>query len=360
MHIIHIVWGMGVGGTENMLVDIANKQTELNRISIVVVDNIYSRNVINRLHNDIEIYYINRKCGHRSFYSVLKLNYFLFKMAPNIIHCHTPSLKSMIYTHKILNAKLCVTCHDTHIDFNNYSAYDKVFSISEAVRNDLMLRYVQDSTIVTNGIDFEKIERKNLYNSKSNDSFLIVQVSRLDHDKKGQDVMIKALNHIVYVLGRKRIKYIVIGDGPSKDYLINYAERMNVAEYCDFLGSLDRNTIYATLKDYDLLIQPSYYEGFGLTVVEGMAANLPVLVSDIDGPMDIVKSGKYGFVFECGNHLELAGTIDKIIDTHCHSHFREWLLENFEHILHNYDINDTAFSYLENYRILISKKTEFI
>ena len=60
---------------------------------------------------------------------------------------------------------------------------------------------------------------------------------------------------------------------------------------------------------YDLLVQPSRYEGFGLTVVEGMAAGVPVLVSDIEGPMEVIDKGRHGFAFrsedfhDCGDRM---------------------------------------------------------
>lgn len=49
--------------------------------------------------------------------------------------------------------------------------------------------------------------------------------------------------------------------------------------------------IYHNLCNFDLFIQPSRFEGFGLTVAEAIAAKVTVLVSNIQGPMEIIDDG---------------------------------------------------------------------
>ena len=64
------------------------------------------------------------------------------------------------------------------------------------------------------------------------------------------------------------------------------------------------------MKEYDLTCHPARYEGFGLTVAEGIAAMLPVLVSDEGGPYEIIKYGELGYalrmedVTDCANQIE--------------------------------------------------------
>ena len=57
------------------------------------------------------------------------------------------------------------------------------------------------------------------------------------------------------------------------------------------------------------------YEGFGLTVAEAMAANLPVLISDEGGSYEIIGKGKYGYAFKMEDMDGCAKQIEYIIKT---------------------------------------------
>ena len=83
-----------------------------------------------------------------------------------------------------------------------------------------------------------------------------------------------------------------IGEGDSRTFLEKMSADLNVADRVDFLGLKDRDYIYQHLCDYDLMCHPSRFEGFGLTVAEGMVAKLPVLVATGDGPYEIIGQGK--------------------------------------------------------------------
>ena len=101
------------------------------------------------------------------------------------------------------------------------------------------------------------------------------------------------------------------------------------------------------LKDYDLLVQPSIYEGFGLTVAEAMAAQLPVLVSDIEGPMEIIDQGKYGLFFKANDQESLANALSGILERG----FDEHLVEDAMHYVKSkYDVSVTAEKYVNQYQ----------
>ena len=61
----------------------------------------------------------------------------------------------------------------------------------------------------------------------------------------------------------------------------------------------------AHLTDYDLFVQPSRWEGFGLTVAEAMAAGVPVLVSEGQGPAEVTQGSRYGWLFANGDADDL-------------------------------------------------------
>jgi len=162
---------------------------------------------------------------------------------------------------------------------------------------------------IPNGIPMDKIEKRTRRASFVGKNMRIVQVSRLDVEKKGQDILIKAVA-LLKERGIENIEVDFIGEGRSEPRLRQLVQEYCVGNQINFLGLCDRQYIYSHLKEYDLMCHPARYEGFGLTVAEGIAAMLPVLVSDEGGPYEIIKYGEFGYAFrmedvtDCANQIE--------------------------------------------------------
>jgi glycosyltransferase involved in cell wall biosynthesis len=107
------------------------------------------------------------------------------------------------------------------------------------------------------------------------------------------------------------------------------------------------------LREYDLLIQPSLYEGFGLTVVEGMIAKVPVLVSNTDGPMNIIDSEQYGYSFTVNDSSDLTNKILFIYNNNQNEMFHNKLEKSYQYALNKFDIRNTANNYINEYLKLL-------
>lgn len=170
----------------------------------------------------------------------------------------------------------------------------------------------------------------------------LLQISRLDHKKKGQDLLIKAA-----AILKPGVDVTFIGDGESVDYLKKLTSDLGLDNSVHFLGKQSQEYISSHLKDYDLFVQPSRREGFGLTVAEAMAAKVPVLVSSGQGPAEVTENDKYGWLFKNGDAEDLANQISYIF-----AHYDEALSkvdQAKEHVCRQYDVTVTAKRYLELY-----------
>jgi glycosyltransferase involved in cell wall biosynthesis len=121
-------------------------------------------------------------------------------------------------------------------------------------------------------------------------------------------------------------------------------------------GNIPRAQLYEELCDYDLLVQPSRFEGFGLAVVEAMVARVPVLVSDLEGPREIIEGGLFGLLFRPEEDAECARQIQYILKTKDSAAMMELKSAAREHALEKFDIKRTASRYLEEYREILSMK----
>lgn len=107
------------------------------------------------------------------------------------------------------------------------------------------------------------------------------------------------------------VRLTVAGDGPDlaalRARLARHSSRVSI------LGAVHPNDVPGLLLQHDLLIMPSRFEGFGLTLTEAMAAGCVPVVSRIRGVTDmIVDDGLNGFLFSIGNSEEAAGIIANI------------------------------------------------
>lgn len=345
MKVVHVIWSFTVGGAETMLVDIVNEQIKLNSdITLVIVNKHYNEDLISQIDANIKIIYINRIVGSKNFLPIVKLNLILLYLKPDVIHCHNSNLIKQLF---FLRKKACLTVHDVSFDFSNFKFYYKLFAISKSVQKFISETTGMNSTLIYNGIHVDKIKKKTNY---SFEVFRIVQISRLEHEKKGQDLLIKALNIIVNQYSIKNVVLDFIGSGSSENYLKELTKLYKLENNVNFSGEKSREFIYSHIKDYELFVQPSIWEGFGLTVVEGLSALVPVLVSNNDGPYEIILNGKYGTAFKCNDYNDLTKMILDI--------FKNYLIyadiannnEVLGYIANNFDIKKTALDYIINYK----------
>lgn len=126
------------------------------------------------------------------------------------------------------------------------------------------------------------------------------------HVNKGFDILLQAA-----ALLRERgisLKLQIAGDGPEDDTLKTLAARLGLGtEDLTFTGWVTGPADY--LAKLDLFVLPSRVEPFGLVVVEAMAAGVPVISSDIDGPRTILRSGELGVMVPPEDPSALADAI---------------------------------------------------
>ena len=182
--------------------------------------------------------------------------------------------------------------------------------------------------------------------------FNVISVGRLDHLVKGQDLLIEAANNLVKVKGLKHVKFFIAGEGSSRKFLEELILNLNLSENVFLLGNKNREWIYENLCRYDLFIQPSRLEGFGLTVAEAMAAKVPVLASDIEGPAEILENGKHGILFEKNSSEDLALKIKNTIQLIESGEIGNMIDSAYNHCLNNFNITRTAREYCESLSVI--------
>ena len=349
MKIAQIIFNLCLGGSETMLLDIMECQVKQGHdVSLVLINRGHNDTLISKIPPQVNVFYINRPNGSINPWYNLKLNRVLKRIAPDVVHIHNNRALALIWKQK--KVKYLITAHDTGLEFSYARRADAVCAISNAVKNDLKQRYDIDAQLVYNGIKINEVAKR-IISEKRDGLFKIIQISRLYHDKKGQDILIKAVA-LLKNKGFTNISIDFVGSGPSIEYLKDLAQSNGIGDAVNFLGERSRSEVYTMIREYDLLVQPSIYEGFGLTVVEGMAAKVPVLVSNNDGPVEIIEYNRYGSCFENGNYIDCANKIEAIINNY--SYYSELAQKDtYNRVVVDFDIEKTAEKYCNEYAKII-------
>ena len=103
----------------------------------------------------------------------------------------------------------------------------------------------------------------------------------------------------------------IYGDGPLRAELDRLIDELGLSHQVRLLGWSEQ--IYLRLREADLFVLSSRYEGFGNVLLESMAAGLPVISTDCDsGPREILADGQYGILVPVANPEAMAAAIAKL------------------------------------------------
>ncbi len=346
MRIAHIIWALGTGGAETMLVDIVNAQVEMESVSVSIVNDMVEDVLLRKIDGRCCVRLFRRKKGSRSLMPWIKLNLFLFKFKPDIIHFHLDGMRKMVFH----PAPKVFTIHNVHTSGIEYPKYDALYAISDGVKN-YTLQQGFDATTVWNGIQTKSIKRKAGKEYKGDGICKIVCVGRLFTPHKGQDVLVQALGKLKEQ-GLVNYHLDIIGDGDSRGQLETMISELGLQNYVTLLGQRDRTYIYEHLCDYDLFVLPSRSEGFGLSVAEAMCAKVPVLVCDLEGAMDVIDGGRLGMSFKTKDSISLANQIASFLKNGVDEQQAE---DAYSYAVEHFDISQTANRYIEEYKKAIKK-----
>lgn len=179
-----------------------------------------------------------------------------------------------------------------------------VIGLTEHMRREIQSICSREVVVIPNGVEtvsFGSLPRKQ---NQINDEQVVLFVGRLIA-VKGVRYLIEAVN-IITRQGKQSIKLVVIGDGPERGNLVSLVKELRLEERVEFKGLVPNQDIPEHMGAADIFALPSLSEGFPVTIVEAMAAGLPIVTSRICGLSEIVTEGENGFLVKPGDSGALA------------------------------------------------------
>lgn len=137
---------------------------------------------------------------------------------------------------------------------------------------------------------------------------IVLVVSRLSREKN-IDSVIEAMGAVVQKYPTAGL--IIVGDGPERDSLVLKTKNNNLEDNVVFEGW--QNNLDSYYKSADVFVLASYYEGYGMVVVEALTLGCPVIMTDVGCAGDIVRDGENGLIVPVGDTPSLSNAIEKVL-----------------------------------------------
>ncbi len=217
-------------------------------------------------------------------------------------------------------------CHNVNDNFVGriivpkllYRKVDEIICVSEGICDDLNKSFGIPKTKITviyNGCDRTEINK--LKNEEIHDGWFkktnlkIISVGRLHH-QKGYEYLLKAFKLVTE--NEINASLIILGEGIEKTNLEKLVRVLGIENYVIFAGF--KENPYKYMKNSDVFVLSSIYEGFGYVIVEAMACGVPVIATRCpSGPDEIITDNVNGILVPMKDENALANAIiDLLID----------------------------------------------
>jgi glycosyltransferase involved in cell wall biosynthesis len=132
--------------------------------------------------------------------------------------------------------------------------------------------------------------------------------------RKGYDLVVRALPEVVRRHPGVRLQIVSGLNTADRTAMETMARELGVADHVEFLGRVEDARLVNLFRAADLYVTPTRYEGFGLTLLEAMAAGCPVVASDIPVVNEIIRHGENGWLAPPNDPDALAQAITCLLD----------------------------------------------
>ena len=204
--------------------------------------------------------------------------------------------------------------------------FDNIINLNEDDVVKFKKYYNVNSEVIYNCKSFNSNIKSNLNNYK------FVSCGRLV-EQKGFEKLIEIMK--LFVAKNKDYKLDIYGSGELKEILLNKINEYKLNEYINIYS--ESKNIEKIFPKYDLYLNTSIYEGFGLTTLEALECGLPVFGFDIPANRSLIQDNKTGRLIKCYDTKKYANILLNTIDN---KKILKYYQSNIEENIKKYDISE--------------------
>jgi glycosyltransferase involved in cell wall biosynthesis len=287
-----------IGGIETHVYEISKRLAKKHEVFVYTTDP-SGKLQKNEKIDDINVKRFQSFAPNDAYFLPYDLFSFLKNESCDVLHVHCsqalPSLLAIKVAKKSKIKKIVLTPHFHPIggtrfrdflrkfyDLYQKSAFmkvDRIICVSEKEKEIFNKKFQfpkERISVIPNGIDTKKFRK--LPEIKKENYFKILYVGRLEKYKKIHWILI-ALKRIIEKNYEKKLSLTIVGKGPFEKELLRFCKKLELGRYVTFKKNLSFKELLNEYCSCDIFVMPSDYEAFGITILEALACNKPVIVN---------------------------------------------------------------------------------
>ena len=128
---------------------------------------------------------------------------------------------------------------------------------------------------------------------------------------KGLPILLESL--VTLKANHPELLLTVVGDGADRQSLEQLTAQLGLANHVNFVGYQSQAKVRQYMQETDVFVLPSFAEGVPVSLMEALAAAVPVVTTQIAGVGELVENGVSGYLVPPGNAQLLAERIDRLL-----------------------------------------------
>ncbi len=321
------------GGLMRHVEHLAEKLLNQHQISLILPE-IIERVIFSRKDSSRELglsFDVVR--GKWDWIGCFRLYHFLRKTRPDIFHLHlaSPGESTLpILASYLARIPVTITTEHSPSYFPRKKFYsrkvkrfcqkfiDLTIALSRSGQQFLIQQYGIDPgkvRIVPNGVELPESlsegEKRIIRNKLGvrGDALLITTISEVT-ERKGISLLLQAAQELIEK--ETSLHFLIIGEGPLKGELQDHYRPYVLSNHISFLGH--QEDVMPFLSISDLFVLPSLGEEMPLSVMEAMAAGVPVIATAVGGIPEIIEHAENGWLVQPGDAHELTRALTRLIE----------------------------------------------
>lgn len=334
--VVHVVYRLAVGGMENGIVNLINHMpSDRYRHAIICLTD-YSEFRNRIMTPEVKVVALRKKAGH-DLLSYVRFWRALQDLSPAIVH--TRNLAAIEYQFMSAAAGVPARVHGEHgRDVYDLSGSNRRYRLLRRLVNPFIHHYTAVSddlsrwlrvsigvdrecvTQIYNGVDTVRFRPRTGSRAEigppgfaSAGTVVIGTVGRMQA-VKDQLTLVRAYLHLLKQDPgmHKRVRLVLIGDGPLRKEAMTLVQMAGADALAWIPG--ERDDIPELIRQFDIFVLPSLAEGTSNTLLEAMAAGLPIVATRVGGTPEIVEEGQTGLLVPPSDPAAMAQAIRTYVD----------------------------------------------
>jgi glycosyltransferase involved in cell wall biosynthesis len=194
----------------------------------------------------------------------------------------------------------------------NLNKADTICATSHTIKDYLKSVTSKNIHVIPFGVNIEEFSKKEVKSLFSDESFVIGCIKALE-DLYNIDVLIKAFAVLKSKFPSKSLKLLIIGVGSQEAELKKMVSDLKLTEDVTFTGRIAFSEVSNYFNMLDVLANISDYESFGVSVIEAMACEKPVIATNTGGLKEIIENSTFGSLVEIANVDQTAHEMERYL-----------------------------------------------